>query len=67
MQRIATAVYGFIIRVCHHYPSLLFFSMRDRNTPELSGQDERPVDTVVPQRQFRVLSQPDVLLFAVKP
>lgn len=46
---------------------ILFFSMRDRDTPEISGQDERPVDTVVPQRQFRVLSPPDVLPFAVKP
>lgn len=39
---------------------ILFFSMRDRDTPELSGQDERLMDTVVQQRQFRVLSQPDV-------
>lgn len=46
---------------------LLFFSMRDRDTPELSGQDERLVDTAVPQSQFRVLSQSDVLVFAVKP
>lgn len=45
---------------------ILFLSMSDRDTPELSGQDERRVDTVVPQRQFRVLSQSDVLLFAVK-
>lgn len=41
---------------------ILFFSMSDRDTPELSGQDERRVDTVVPQRQLRVLSQSDVLL-----
>lgn len=46
---------------------ILFFSMRDRDTPKISGQDERPLDTVVPQRQLRVLSQPDVLPFAVKP
>lgn len=72
MQRIITPVYGFINRVCQmlYHPLsiiILFFSMTDRDTPELSGQEERPGDTVVPQRQFRVLNQPDVLLFAVKP
>lgn len=45
---------------------ILFFSMSDRDAPKLSGQDERRVDTVVPQRQLRVLSQSDVLLSVVK-
>lgn len=70
MQRIITHAYGFIISVCQmfRYPSLFCFSARETGThPQLSGQDERPVDTVVPQRQFRGLSQPDLLLFGVKP